>query len=474
MTRGTPLAITPRKQGIAARFGQAASAYERHASVQARVVDDIMRRLEALPWPAAPRILEIGCGSGLLSRRLLARWPEARLTLTDVSAEMVAHCRGSADWPAGTRHLQWDGEHPPADAGSYDLIVSTLAVQWFDDLNAGLGRLARLLAPGGLLAVATLGARSLAQWRACLRQAGAALPAPGYPLAHDLRPAAPALQGAVDVALLTEHPGDAHAFLRGLRGIGALSGVGLGAGTLRAAMRLYDQGNRQVHYEILYGLWRAAQARGVFVSGTDTGVGKTLASAILARAWRADYWKPMQTGLADEAGDTATVTALAALTPGRLHPPACALQAPLSPWDAAREEGITLDAEALALPATDAPLVVEGAGGLYVPIDGRHMMIDLAARLGLPVVLVARSTLGTINHTLLSLRALASHGVPVAGVVLSGPINAGNRHAIEHFGGVPVILEIPALDQVDARAVSELADKVPPLASLCQPPASAS
>nr|WP_167671030.1 dethiobiotin synthase [Allopusillimonas ginsengisoli] len=215
--------------------------------------------------------------------------------------------------------------------------------------------------------------------------------------------------------------------------------------------------------------------KGVFVTGTDTDVGKTFVSAVLAKAWGADYWKPYQTGVVCAQGDTETVAAL--LGEGRedstgkpwqgvLHAPVSVLQAPLAPWDAARQEGVDLDAGTLRLPVTDAPLVVEGAGGLYVPVDEAHMMIDLAAMLALPVVLVARSTLGTINHTLLSLHALRTCHIPVLGVVMNGPPSAGNREAIERFGHTPVIAEIPHVERPDHHAVSDMAARIQALADL--------
>lgn len=206
--------------------------------------------------------------------------------------------------------------------------------------------------------------------------------------------------------------------------------------------------------------------RGAFVTGTDTDVGKTLVAAILTKAWSADYWKPYQTGIAAAPGDTDTVAALLGSGIHTLHPPACILQAPLAPWAAAREEGVSLDMAALTLPRTRVPLIVEGAGGLYVPIDDRHMMLDLPAALGLPVVLVARSTLGTINHTLLSLHALAAQRIPVLGVVLNGPLSPGNREAIERFGHTRVLAEIPPLATVDRMTVARLARHIPPLDQL--------
>jgi malonyl-CoA O-methyltransferase len=204
--------------------------------------------------------------------------------------------------------------------------------------------------------------------------------------------------------------------------------------------------------------------RGVFVTGTDTGVGKTVVSAALVRAWGGSYWKPAQTGLADGDDDTATVTRLAGLTRERVAPPACALQAPLSPAAAAALEGVAVEFERLAvLPALPEPLVVEGAGGVLVPLDGERLMVDLMARLGLPVLLVARSTLGTINHSLLSLEALRTRGLAVAGIVMSGPPNSGNRAALEQYGGVRVLAELPHIVPLD---ISALAARLPPLAEV--------
>ena len=148
---------------------------------------------------------------------------------------------------------------------------------------------------------------------------------------------------------------------------------------------------------------------------------------------------------------------------GRIHPPAIALRAPLSPEDAASLEGIVFDPAALMLPGAmttgDPPLVVEGAGGVLVPLDDQTLMVELIQRLGLPVVLVARSTLGTINHTLLSLEALRARGVVVAGVVLNGPPNPGNRLAIERHGKVKVLAELPTAATLDDATLQRFADR---------------
>ena len=115
------------------------------------------------------------------------------------------------------------------------------------------------------------------------------------------------------------------------------------------------------------------------------------------------------------------------------------------------------------MPPLRHPLVVEGAGGIFVPLNDRHFMIDLMARLALPIVLVARSTLGTINHTLLSLSALRARALRIAGVILDGPPNAGNRAAIEQFGDVHMLAELPHVDPLNPVAVARLAERIPPL-----------
>jgi len=178
----------------------------------------------------------------------------------------------------------------------------------------------------------------------------------------------------------------------------------------------------------------------LFVTGTDTGVGKTLVAGILAAAWRAHYWKPIQAGTG-EAPDSETVAGW--IGAERVLPEGYRLREPLSPNQAAAREGLRLDPERLHLPRVEGPLVVEGAGGLLVPINERFLMIDLILRLALPVLLVARSGLGTLNHTLLSIEALRARAIRPIGVVLNGSEHADNRRDIEHFGAVPVIGYLP-------------------------------
>jgi dethiobiotin synthetase len=155
------------------------------------------------------------------------------------------------------------------------------------------------------------------------------------------------------------------------------------------------------------------------VAGTDTDVGKTVVSALLVRGLKATYWKPVQCGDIAVGGDSARVAQLAGLTPGevasRILPEAYRLAAPASPNQAAAAEGLVVQEQRLHLPAVAGPLVVECAGGLLVPLRDDLLQITMISHWQLPVVLVARSGLGTLNHTLLSLEALERRGIPLVG-----------------------------------------------------------
>ena len=188
------------------------------------------------------------------------------------------------------------------------------------------------------------------------------------------------------------------------------------------------------------------------VAGTDTGVGKTLVSAMLVAGLGASYWKPIQSGLSEES-DSALVRQLCARHDDPCLPEAYRFHAPISPHAAAAAEGISITRANLRLPKVNGRLIVEGAGGLMVPINEQTLLIDLIRDWGLPVLLVARNRLGVINHTLLSLAALRQSAIEVIGVVLNGGRNAVNRQAIEAYGGVEVLAEIPLLTVVDPAAL---------------------
>jgi len=199
---------------------------------------------------------------------------------------------------------------------------------------------------------------------------------------------------------------------------------------------------------------------GIFVTGTDTGIGKTVLSALLVAALDAVYWKPVQTG-AVEGTDRETVRRLAAAQAYQLPPESYCFDPPVSPHLAARMAGTSIALESLQFPsvAPQKAWVVEGAGGVMAPINASELMLDLMAHLALPVVVAARCGLGTINHTLLTLAALRHAKLPLCGVVMIGEHNAENRKAIEHYGKIAVIGHIPVLQRIDRGALLGVYDQ---------------
>jgi len=185
----------------------------------------------------------------------------------------------------------------------------------------------------------------------------------------------------------------------------------------------------------------------LIVSGTDTGIGKTVFAAGLAGALDGVYWKPIQAGL-DEETDRATVLRLSGLSPERVLPEAYRLRTPASPHLAAERDGIVIDPEALVLPATERPLVVEGAGGLRVPLTREVTYIDVMARWRAPVVLCARTTLGTINHSLLSIDALRARNIPIAGIAFIGDEDRESERIIAEMGRVHRLGRLPHLESL--------------------------
>ena len=190
------------------------------------------------------------------------------------------------------------------------------------------------------------------------------------------------------------------------------------------------------------------------VCGTDTDVGKTVVSAMVVQGLGARYWKPVQSGM-EGGGDTGRLQRLLGLPQDRLQPEAYRLAAPVSPHWAAEREGLRLDPGRLALPPGDDPLVVETAGGLLVPLRRDWLQIEQIERWGLPVLLVCRSGLGTLNHTLLSLEALKQRRIPVLGLVLNGPHHPDNPRTLEQIGRVPVLAQLPHLPELSAGALQE-------------------
>lgn len=194
----------------------------------------------------------------------------------------------------------------------------------------------------------------------------------------------------------------------------------------------------------------------IFVTGTDTEVGKTVVSAVLTLGLRAAYWKPIQSGLET---DTHWVKSHTQLPDKHFFSERHHLQSPLSPHAAAEIDGCSISLEDFQVPdAQDFPhLIVEGCGGLLVPLNQEgDFVIDLVEKWKMSTVVVARSSLGTINHTLLTLAQLRERNIPIAGVVMNGPKNPGNKAAIEKYGNVQVIGEIEPQDSFSPQTLKKL------------------
>lgn len=190
----------------------------------------------------------------------------------------------------------------------------------------------------------------------------------------------------------------------------------------------------------------------IVVTGTDTDIGKTVFAAALTVALGARYWKPVQAGL-DEGGDARTVVRLG-VPPDRVLPEAYRLATPCSPHRAAEIDGITIDPAQLALPAVTGPLVIEGAGGVLVPVRRDLLFADLFARWQAPVVLVARTGLGTINHSLSAIEALRARGVPLRGIAFVGDAVEDSEATIAAIAGVRRLGRLPRLDPLDAETLA--------------------
>jgi len=191
------------------------------------------------------------------------------------------------------------------------------------------------------------------------------------------------------------------------------------------------------------------------ISGTDTGVGKTTVAAMLTLALEAVYWKPIQSGTEGET-DRQRVQSLTALPDARFLPERYILQNPLSPHRAAELDGIEIDTARFPIPKTDQPLIIEGAGGLMVPLTRQKLQIDLFANWGVPVILCARTGLGTINHTLLSLEALRHRNMRVHGLIFIGEDNADNMRTLADLSGCPVLGHMPPLDVIDHLSLRQV------------------
>lgn len=192
------------------------------------------------------------------------------------------------------------------------------------------------------------------------------------------------------------------------------------------------------------------------VAGIGTEIGKTVASAILTAGLKANYWKPVQSG--DIAsGDAYWIHKW--VPSATIHPSTYALTQPLSPHTAAEIDGITIQIEDFQIP-TDKNLIVELAGGIMVPLNDRDTNLDLITHLNLPVILVSKNYLGSINHTILSYEILKQHGIPMAGIVFNGPENSSGEKFILNHTGLPLILRVNQESEINEAVIASYANKI--------------
>ncbi|MDB5009045.1 MAG: dethiobiotin synthase [Mucilaginibacter sp.] len=197
----------------------------------------------------------------------------------------------------------------------------------------------------------------------------------------------------------------------------------------------------------------------IFITGIGTGIGKTIVSAILVEKLKADYWKPIQSGDLDDS-DTMKVKSLVTNSASVFHPEAYRLTQPFSPHKSAAIDGITIDVDKIKLPQTDNTLIIEGAGGLMVPLNDQFLMIDLIKKLDAEVILVSQFYLGSINHTLLSISALKQYQIPIKGIIFNGAEDSNSKEFILKHSEIKMLGSIVPLVKVDKTAVIDAAQNI--------------
>jgi dethiobiotin synthetase len=195
-----------------------------------------------------------------------------------------------------------------------------------------------------------------------------------------------------------------------------------------------------------------------FVTGIDTNVGKTIAAAVLTEALEADYWKPIQSGELENS-DTSKVKTLVQNKKTVFHPESYQLKVPASPHYSAALENIQIDENNIKLPSTTNDLIIEGAGGLFVPLNDTYLIIDLIEALQVPVVLVSKNYLGSINHTLLSIYALQQKNIPIAGIIFNGDTTPSTEDYILQYTGVKRLGSLEWQENISANWIHQKSKK---------------
>ncbi|SFH25817.1 dethiobiotin synthase [Pedobacter insulae] len=191
-----------------------------------------------------------------------------------------------------------------------------------------------------------------------------------------------------------------------------------------------------------------------FVTGIGTGIGKTIASAVLTEKLQADYWKPIQSGDLEQS-DSLMVKNLLSNSKSVIHPEQYRLNYPLSPHLSAELDGVKLALKDFKLPETSNRLIVEGAGGLMVPINDQHLILDLIKELNLPVILISQSYLGSINHTLLTINTLKQHQILIKGIIFNGEPNKESEKYILNYTAVNNLGYIPQLTSLNKENITD-------------------
>ena len=195
------------------------------------------------------------------------------------------------------------------------------------------------------------------------------------------------------------------------------------------------------------------------ICGTDTDIGKTLISSLFVRGLNSFYWKPIQSGI-DSETDSQAVKRLAKVDQGKIINEAYVFREPVSPHWAAEKDQKIIDFKLLNLPNVDGSLIVETAGGLMVPITRNYLQIDQIKKWGIPVILVCKSGLGTLNHTLLSIEALKKRNINILGLVVNGEKHLDNPKTLTEFSNLPIIAEFPYIQEIDSNNLDIIWEKL--------------
>ncbi|MDI2111871.1 dethiobiotin synthase [Commensalibacter nepenthis] len=456
------------KQKIIKSFDMAVS-YEQSAHIQKIVAKRLAQFIKTLDMDCSQplSILEIGCGTGLLTQLIIDFFPKAQLLITDISPYMIERVKKKYGNNPNIQFKVMDGEAIDLEQ-SFDLIVSSLAFQWFENLEHSLKTITTLLNPNGYLLCSTLAQQSFKEWRQIYAEHDCHCSFQSYPNVETLDSywSSEIGGGFWQSETILESIKNGIEFIKGLRAIGAHIAAKthkpLSAAQFQKILTQFNEDYGYTTYEVALGCFRRFAAKGFFVTGTDTDVGKTFISACLTKALGATYWKPMQTGLNCDLGDSKNIQILAQIPDAQIIPPLIELQEPLSPEEAAKSEAITLDIHQLdfSLPTQNRPYIVEGAGGVLVPVAGSQYMLQMMQKVNLPVVIVARTELGTLNHTLLTINVLRNHHIPIAGVILNGNLNPANKEAIERHGRIAVIAEVPYIEKITDQFIAQFTKEI--------------